>query len=262
MGLAIDTVAFSATNPGAGPAAVAAATGDSLIVKSADMQNPIWLENLVRLGATAGFLQVRSPRMHDFAHGIRVRSLASSSRPLLGPAPQQRLYPSDQLTVEISGGAAEVDGGAMILYYTSLDGVAASLQTWDAISPRIVNLVGNEVACVTSGTAFAWTDTALNATFDVLKADAKYAVLGYLTDTEVNAVGIKGADTGNLRVGGPGTSERVYTEEWYIDNARESGRPWIPVISGTNKATTFVSVSHSALAATVNVSLILAELSG
>ena len=138
MGLAVDTVAFSATNPGAGGAVAAAAAGDSLVVRGADVQNPIDLEDIIRLGAAAGFVRVRSPRLHDVAQGIRLRSLASSSRPLLGPTAEQKLYPNDNLTVEVSGGAAEVDGGSLLIYYTSLDGADAKLYTWDAIDRKSV----------------------------------------------------------------------------------------------------------------------------
>lgn len=262
MGLALDTVAFSVTNPSTTLTAATAVSGDSFTVRNTDVQNPIYLDDIVRLGATAGVLRVRSPRMHDFQQGIRVRSAASNARPQLGNHIEQRLYPADILTVELTGGAAEVDGGALFTYYSNIDGISANLQSWDAIQPRIVNILGNEVSTTTAGTAFVWADTAVNASFDVLKAGAKYALLGYETDTEVAAIALKGPETGNLRAGGPGTVERAYTTNWFVRRSRDTGRPWIPVFSGTNKATTFVSVSHSATGATVIVNLILAELSG
>lgn len=260
MGTALDVIVAAATNPGAGPAALVPVPGDSLTVRNADLATSIFLENVNRLGAAAGLVRLRSPRMHDNLQGLRLRGSAANSRPLLSWEHEQRLWPQDLLIAEISGGAAEVDGAAMFLFYQDLPGVAARLMTWDQIQPRMVNLVGVEVDTVTSGTAFNWADTALTATFDTLKSGVDYAVLGYESDTEVLAVGVKGPDTGNLRCAGPGTTERVYTDNWFVDNARHANRAWVPVINAANKGTTFVSVAHSALGAAVNVNLILAEL--
>jgi hypothetical protein len=84
--------------------------------------------------------------------------------------------------------------------------------------------------------------------------------LGYITDTTVTSVGYRGPDLGNTRAGGPGTSIRTVTREWFADLYRWTGLPTIPVINSANKGGTFVDVAHTAGAATVVIETLLAQL--
>lgn len=260
MGQALDTIGGFATNPGATLTAITVSTGDSLTIRSFQFNSPAYLYEAFRQGGTAGVVRVRSPRLHDNVQGVRVRALAADPSPLLGRELSQPLYPQDTLIAELTGGGAETDVVALLAYYSDLPGVQANLQTWAQVEPQIKNILGNEVACTTNATAGQWSDTAVNASFDLLKANTPYAVLGYQVDTAVCAVAIKGVDTGNLRCGGPGSTTRIETRDWFIKLSQENNSPAIPVFNAANKAATFVSLLSSATGQATNVNLILAEL--
>ena len=94
-----------------------------------------------------------------------------------------------------------------------------------------------------------WLDTAINATEDNLHANTDYAVLGYTIDVACIAVGIKGIDTSNLRVCGPGSTSSIATGDYFWENALRENLPMIPVFNSANNAATFVSALSVAAAA-------------
>lgn len=261
MGVAIDTIAGSATNPGSGGAALTMATGDSATVRAGNPTGSIGLDHIFRQGATEGFIRVRSPRLHDNVQGIRFVPSETPTAILLPPELQQPLYPQDTLILEIAGGGAEVDNAAFVIYYTDLAGSEARLKMAADVLPLIEHLVTVEVDFNTSGTAGAWADTAINATFDLLKANRDYAVFGYITDVAVTALGIKGTDTGNYRVCGPGVTRSEVTSRWFLDNALRQGRPYIPLINSANRYNTFLSATAVATSAAIKGQLILGLMS-
>lgn len=260
MGMAIDTVGFFATNPGATGVAATVASGDSFTVRGGAAGSPVVLEEVIRQGATAGFVRVRSPLLHDNVRGIMFTTTDTPSRFLFPPDAGQPLQPLDNLIVEISGGAAEVDGGAMVLYYNNLPGASARLHSPGDILGNIRNIKPVQVAVPVGGTAFVWTDVVLTTTENLLHATSDYAVLGYVSDTACAAVAIKGQDTGNLRIGGWGSTDPSDTSDYFIRKAEREGRPWIPVINAANRFSTFASILTSAVAGTINVQFVLAEL--
>lgn len=173
----------------------------------------------------------------------------------------QDLYPQDNLIFEQSGGGAETDMASLLVYYDDLPGVDANLMTWDQIKPQVANLVGVECNLTTSATAGQYGGSqALNANFDTLKRNIKYAILGYDTDVAFGTLGITGPDLGNLRVGGPGSIRSELTTGWFADLSMREGKPYVPVINSANVANTTVDIATPATAATVNVTVILAEL--
>lgn len=261
MGLGAEIITGRVVNPGATITAVTVATGDSLTVRNGPAERRTILDDLWALGATAGVARVRSPRLHDNVQGLRARYLAATPQPLLPFEPEQRLYPQDALIVELSGGAAETDVASLLLWYEDVPGVNARLAAWEEISPRIRNLLTVETNHTTGATAGDYGGgLAINANFDLLKANVDYAVLGYNTDVAVCSVGYRGPDTGNLRVGGPGTTQRIESRDWFVEMARVTGRPYIPIINAANKSATTIDLVHTATAAAVNVTTILAEL--
>lgn len=264
MGRALEVVGFRATNPGAGTTAVTANTGDSLTVRNFPETSPAWLRNVWGEEATAGVISVRSPRMHDQVQNLRVRPAANDPVLLLPEEFAQMLYPQDTLTVFLAGGGAEVDAGYLLVYYSDMPGTDARLITPEQALGATVNILTVEVATATSATAGDWSGgTAINATFDLLKANVDYAVLGYMADVRVGAVAIRGPDTGNLRIGGPGTLvHRHETRDYFVEYSKKSGLACVPVINAANKGATFVHLSDPAVSAAVNVDLILAQLAG
>jgi hypothetical protein len=194
--------------------------------------------------------------------GIRKIAAAAAVRNLFGDELEQRLYPNDPLRFDMTGGGAEVDAAALLVYYRDLPGINARLELWESIKARIVDIMGHVVDVAGPATSGDWSaGTVITTPNDNLKADTDYAVLGYETSAECLAVALSGTDTGNLRVGGPGPTEAIETRDWFIGLSKHHGTPHIPVIQSNNRGNTLVHVARITAAGTVNVSLQLARLS-
>src|SRR5262245_38608280 len=106
MGLALDAIVVSAVNPGAGPTAfTTAVSGDSLSVRNFPDSAVAKLIQITRRGATAGFLRVRSPLLHDNVRGIMFSTGQTPSELTIPAEIAQPLYAQDTLIAEGSGGA-------------------------------------------------------------------------------------------------------------------------------------------------------------
>lgn len=261
MGAIIDTILTSAVNPGAGAVATVAPSGDSLAVKLGNPSRSVYLEGMIRQGGTAGFMSLVSAALHDNVNGIRITPNESPSIFSLPAEIDQKLVPGDNLTVNLSGGAAETDIGLLQLYYEDLPNQGARLHNFPDFGGLIKSIKPQRVAVTSSATIGQWSDTSLTATEDVLHPNTDYAVLGFITNTNLGFIGIKSGETGNYRIGGPGTTNEAFTTNYYLNMAQKNGRPWIPIFNSAARASTFVSVANSAASTAAVVTLILAELS-
>lgn len=260
MGLAIDTVGFSAVNPGAAPAAGNAVLngGDSATIRNFPVTSRAYIDFLTRQGASEGFVEVRSPLLHDNVRGLHIITTETPAVYLLPQQVGQAMRSADVTVITISGGAAETDTGAFGVFYQDLPGAAARLKMWEDIAASIVNIKPVEVDFTTTAGG-AWLDTVITTTENLLKADTFYALLGYLTDVAVTAIGIKAPETANLRVCGPGPTTTLRTDDYFILQSQRHGRPYIPIVNANNRNNIFVSAMAVAAAATKST-LILAEL--
>lgn len=259
---AFEVVTGRALNPGANLTTVTANTGNSFAIRDFPDTAQTYIEEVWSQNATAGEVRLTSPRLHDNVQGLRFQAPAAAIRSFLGEEARQRVYPNDTITAQISGGGAETDVVGMLVTYGELSGITQNLQTWDAIAPRIVDYMGHLVQVTGPTTAGDWSaGNALNSFSAQQKADQTYALLGYTCATADAAVGIAGADTGNLRVGGPGPTEALETRNWFVKISRQTGMPYIPVIKANNFASTLVSVCRATAGGTDNVSLLFARLS-
>jgi hypothetical protein len=261
MGKALEVITGRALNPGAGPTALVANTGNSFQVRSTpDGANPL-LCGIWGQAATAGLVRLRSPRLHDATQGIRYVLPAATIRNLMPDELETPLYSQDILTFEIGGGGAETDSASLLFYYPDLGGSDARLASWEQIKPMIAETTTVEVAVAGPVTAGDWSaGTPINTTFDLLKANADYAVLGYTVGTACNAIAIAGSDTGNYRVGGPGPVEPLETRDWFVSLSKSHGFPAIPIINQANRASTLAHVALNTAAGTVTVDFIVARL--
>lgn len=259
---AIEVVTGRVVNPGATVTALTPNTSNTFTIRAFPDQSPAYISGLWAQNATAGAVRLRSPRLHDNVQNIRYQSPAAQVRNLLPDAAQQRAYPNDPLTFEMSGGGAETDSAAFLVYYSDLPGVQARLGMWDQIKPRIKNLATIEVGVAGPVTAGDWSaGTVITTTFDLLKSDTDYAILGYQTGTNCLAVAISSADTGNLRIGGPGPVESIETRDWFVSLSQALNAPAIPVLNSNNKGSTNAFVALNTAAGTVTVDFLVAELS-
>lgn len=262
FGVAIDTVAFGVTNPGAAPAAdnTAVAAGDSKTVRNFAPTSRARLDWVSRQGVTAGFVGVKSPRLHDVSRGLQWILTETPAGVLMPRETGQPVYGADVLQITVSGGGAEIDGGALAIYYYDMPGVSALLKSPGDVLPMVANIKPTEVDVPITAVANAWVDTAISTTENLLKANTYYAVLGYETDTAAAAVGVKGPETGNLRICGPGVLSGLTVADYFLEMSLRHTAPYIPVFNANNRANFFVSVNTIAVAGTVKVTLNLAEL--
>jgi hypothetical protein len=264
FGLAIDTITGFVTAPGAVLTPWTLAAGDSLSVRNCDFTKRVRLLDMWFFNQAAGIGRVRSPKLHDNVQGLRVRIPGNSNAFPLQPTPYpQAMYPQDQLIVEQSGSAVagQIETGSLLMWYEDLPGVNAHLVTADEVNKRGVeleNIETNHVAGVAGGYSG---QVAINANFDLLKANTDYAIIGYVTDAQFATVGWRGADTGNLRVSGPANNLlRDITRRWFWDLASILGLPCIPVFNSANKGGFLVDVVNNQAALSPNVNTICVEL--
>jgi hypothetical protein len=261
MGSITEIITGRATNPAA-LTALTANTGDGFAVRSFGEGAIPLLENVWTQQATAGIARVRSARMHDSTQAIRLVANAALPKALLPLESEQRLYQTDTLTVEIQGGGAEVDAMALQMYYANVASGQARLAMWDQVKPLIQDILTVQVDVAGPATSGDWSaGTNLTNFTDLLRADTWYAVLGYTLDTASLAVAIRGPDTGNYRVGGPGILDALETRDWFVRQSKAHGTPHIPVLNSQNDGATQAFVARVGAGGTINVSFILARLS-
>lgn len=267
MGRALELITGQVTAPGATFTAWTLAAGNSLSIRSADINKPIWLVGMWGKNQAAGTLRVRSPRLHDNVQGIRMRVTAASVLPLYPTTPglsiRQRLITQDTLVVEQTGSAVggDIEQGSLLVSYEDLPGVAGRFIDADTLYKIGVNVMVQETSH-TAGAAGGYSgQVAINSSFDNLKANTDYALIGGLTDTRCTSVRWQGIDTGNLGVGMPGEPTiRDVTGAWFADQSRAYGMPMIPVFNSANKNAILVDVATDENAGTFIVSSILVEL--
>ena len=260
---ALDTVTATGTAIGATLAAATIATGDSATIKNATLSTDVFLlQAWADLQAT-GSVRIRSPKFHDNVDAIRSRVQAGVLKPLLPLGMPQRLYPQDTEILEIAGSATagDIESLVQLIYYSDLPGQAARLQTWDAVKPKVKNLVGLRIAITLGSTAGYNGARAINADADLLKANTDYALFGATTDSECAAVCVRGPDTGNLRVSVPGEPDSTEDTMWWFRLLSwHYNLPLIPIINSANKGATLVDCVNDENGGTANVVLWLGEL--
>lgn len=260
---ALQGISGRVTNPSTTFTALTVNTGDSYTVKNF-LNGRAWILNAWTKEGTIGDLRIRSPLLHEFTQGIRLRTpLVSKCRPLMPVAYDQPLQAQDTLTVEMTGGAAETDSGTLLVYYEDLLGGGAAFISAQEADARVLHIVGLEIAVTSGGTAGQYGGTvAINNSFNILKANTAYALLGYTVDTEMANIGFFGPDTSNLRISMPGSTDAYLTANWFYLLSQGEQLPLIPVINSANAGNTNIDVIDTGTGTSLNVTLLLGQLSG
>lgn len=267
MGMAIEVVSGFVTGVAAVITGVTVNAGNSLQVRSAPFDKKVWLLSAWSYNDTgAGVLRIRSPRLHDFVQGIRLRTTINYTDDILcgtvADCWPQRLIPQDVLTMELSGSAANIDTAHMLLQYDDLPGVSGRFIDNDLLMAAGVNRIGQEVSVTTGAASGQYTgQVAINGVNDNFKANTDYALLGATCDTRVGAIRIQGVDTGNLGVGIPGepTQRHVYAN-FFQRLSRSYKKPLIPVFNSANKQAILVDATGHTAGITSVITFHLVEL--
>lgn len=263
MGAALEVIAGQATAPGASFTALTMNAGNSLSIRNAALNADVRLVEMWAKNQAVGVFRIRSPKLHDNVQGIRVRNPASLVIEMLPWQTYQKLVPQDLLIAEITGSAVggQFEGGAALIYYSDLPGQAARLTTVADIQKRGVNIFTVESTITPSAAGGYSGAQAINANFDLFKANTDYALLGYRVDTRCTVVRWTGIDTGNLGVGGPGEPNIAdVTENWFTWLSGYQNLPLIPVFNSANKFGIVTDIMQDQAAAVVVLTSILVEL--
>jgi len=269
-GAALELLTGFVTAPSTTQTALTMATGNSLTIRNAALNSKVqllsaWVDAQVR-----GILRIRSPKLHDNVQGIRLDTKANTIQPLIPPQFPQALWPQDSLTVDLSGSATggDIETACLLVRYEDLPGQSARLLTPDQVKARQVNIVTVENSLAT-GTGGGYSgEEAINADFDLLQANTDYALLGYLvapvagqTDGGAACVRWRGADTGNLGVGGPACdTDPFITMRWFVWLSEQSGLPCIPVFNSANRAGILLDAAQDENGLDILVTSIFAQL--
>lgn len=264
MGKCIDTVLVDVHNAATSAVTLQAGTvtnsGDSLNVRS--FSDPDWamLTSMVIQGSGAQQCRLSSPRLHDNVTGFTFQSAENPAEFLFPPEAGQPLYSVDALSVQLSAAASSDTVAALGIYYKNLEGIDADLRNWSDIKSQIINYKTVEVAVTSSGTIGTWVDTALTTTENQLKADFRYALLGFQPNAALAVVGIKGPATGNLRICAPAATATYPLTDYFILMNQKHQIPYIPVFKANDRFNTFLSCAANTASAAANVQMILAQL--
>lgn len=238
-------------------------TGDSLTVRSFDQSKKAWLLNTWALVTAAGITEIHSPRMHDNVHSIRVRVAANQALPLIPLGQPQRVYPVDTLTAQLAGDATagRLQPQALCMYYEDVPGLSARFMKPTDVFGRCVNIYAVETTVTLAVTGDYSAAVAVNANFDQFIANTDYALLGYVPDIAVGSVQWRGADVGNVRVGGPGINNLVHvTSEWFMRLSEELNLPLVPIFNSQNKGGILIDALMSQAGGTLNLISVFGQL--
>jgi len=246
--------------------ALAPGTGDSATFFNVSQGSVAYLAEIWGCdGASACELSLTASRFHDQVFGIRgeIPSGAATS-PVkrsfcMSPIGiDQPIFPSDVLTVNVNGTAADNVNATIVVYYADIPGIAARLATYDFVRGHAGNLVGINVS-ITPGAGNWGTSVALNASDNRLHANKDYAVLGFTSNLALSAISISGIDTGNLRTGFPLVGEPDHDAYGFLEFAQAYNAALIPIVNSNNAGSLNLQAAHVSATAT-KVDVLLAEL--
>jgi len=266
-GKGMEVITGFVTAPSSTFTAWTVATGNSLQIRSADTSSKVLMLGMWGWNQTAGTLRVRSPRLHDFQQGVRMRVPANLVSPMIpgtcGLMFGQPLVPQDTLTVEQTGvaTAGHIETGSLLVYYDSLPGIAARFTDPATVVGKGANIIGQEVS-VTTGTAGGYSgQVTITSSFDNFKANTDYALIGCMTDSRVATVRIQGVDSGNLGLGIPGEyTMRDLQSQWFMRLSEAFALPLVPVFNSANKNAILVDAVSQEAAVTVVCTFLMFEL--
>jgi hypothetical protein len=210
--------------------------------------------------------------VNNLTFDMQVASASTGPLNLLPFGFIQELKSQDTLILERSGSAVggNIEGVSALIYYQDVVGSNGRFIDEKALDARMVNIMtvsSGTVALSTAAATYGGTTQLSAFTGSAnMKANVDYALLGYTincsaADLNCLTVGIRGVDTGNLRIGMPGANApKSDTRQYFFDLTRQFGIPLIPVINAANKAGVAVDFVNSQLASNAILDLVFAEL--
>lgn len=247
--------------------ALAAGTGDALTFFNVPQGSQAYIAAVYGVNtANAAEVAITASRFHDQVRGIRANLIdgdltapINRAQLLIPLGFDQRIYPSDVMSVQVNGTALDDTNVVFVLRYADLPGIRARLATPSFVENAMTNLVGIRVVPTTG--AGDWGATvALNSTETRLYANTDYAILGWTTSVPIAAIGLTGPDWGNMKIGGPSLAESGHDAYFFANLSRFYNDAYIPIINSNNVGATNIQAANPTGAAAVNIDLLLAQL--
>lgn len=260
---AIDSILADVHNAGGagiGLTAAVAANGDSFTVRNFQLTSKARLETICVQGAAPRQARISSPMLHDNVTGLTFITGETPTTYLFPREIGQPVVPGDVLAISLDAAATSDTLAMLAFYYEDLPGTKARLHSWGEIAGNIKSIKAMEVDITTNATIGQWQDTLITTTENQLHAKSDYAVLGYEASVALVAVGVKGQETANLRVCGPGPTSAFPTSDYFVRMSEQQGTPHIPVFNADNRGSFYVSTAANTTAVASKITLILAEL--
>jgi hypothetical protein len=210
--------------------ALAAGTNDSLTFFNVPQGTQCFIGEVWAVdSASVCEISLTASRFHDQTFGIRLAvpsgaALAPTTRPTM-VSPQgvdQPIFPSDVLSAQVNGTAADNVNVTLMVYYPNLPGIDGRFASPAFVKGAVKNIVGVRVS-PTSGAGNWGASVTLNSVTNLLHANTDYAVLGFTSQTPIAALGLSGIDTGNLRVGGPVLGDGEHDSNLFMEISRRKG---------------------------------------
>lgn len=260
---ALETIAASATAPGAGGAAMSAVAGDSLRIRDS---GKAWMLDVMTNYQVSGFCRITSPLLHDNVVGITKRAPVNvDAKAYLSLPIAQPLTPQDTLTMFATGSAVagDVELAALQIYYEDLAGIDANLISPEDLRKRAVELFVPRISV--APTASGWSgNTPITALDDQLKANDEYAWVGCgLSQISAStlAVGLTSPDWGNVRIGCPiSVTDYIQCESYFIHLSMKHEIPLIPVFNASQKDNVVMNILNNEVLTTLLAHLNLVRL--
>jgi hypothetical protein len=243
--------------------------GDTPIVRAFRDPYKAWCIGLWARMQTGGGVRLRSTDWHDNVSGFTV------GLPTALIAPPQQLFPHyqrqplrSQTTINFdmlgTAVALDVDSMAVTNFYENTGDLSARLidePTLDRLSVR-----GQLMSCqaaIVGGVLGGYSGATGLGAFAIgggqWRANKDYALVGYQVVTTANgicSICIRGADTGQCRIGMPGDpTDKNHSANYFVELSRLSGLPTIPVFNAANIGNIIVDMVNDENALTPIVTL-------
>lgn len=242
---AIEVISGYVTAPSTTLTSLTMNGNDSLTVKST--KGMAYIASVFSKNQAAGRVEIHSPRMHDNNHGWNYDVVTGNPEEYWPDGAMEQVFSQDNLIVQQSGSATsgDLEETGLILYYSDPGGIDQRLIHYREAFRRKQRMVTTRHS-ITGGSSGGYSGEVAISGGSVyeLKANRDYALVGYAVNTSVFAVVVKGNDTGNVRVGGPGNAaDKRKTGSFFLRKSRINGIPFIPVINSANGGNTTVGVA-------------------
>lgn len=238
---------------------------DSNVIRSYPENSAAWLLGTWNQTHSAGSFEIRAPMMHDNVNGIQGLGLSAEVLRYMFLMKMQYMQRQMNTIIQLEGNsaAAEYSVIALLLYYENLPSSEGRYITFDQLKGSVRQIMTLTHSLTPASTTDYTAGEVITNDQDQFKAGRKYAFLGFkaLGNDEIVSLCLRSSDTGNLRIGQPIDYGAHYGEDlFYLDIAKKSGLPTIPVIVAENSDNTYVDLAANVASSLKNFYSYWAEL--